>query len=193
MGDPRPPGASPLTSRHRTARSARMGSSHGCPRMRMSSCTGMTHEASGARLSMFMHTTNHFSVGGCPSYDARPAPSRGASSRFPQERHVGTSPNLEAYDPDLWVDEQAFLDRPGQRDIQTDLFDDYRTNVQVIRLGRRGCGRTSPRCLCSGATTIRRSSRPKLRHTCTTYPVLSCTCWMLDTSPWTSVPMRSPI
>ena len=44
-------------------------------------------------------------------------------------RHVGVSPHPERYDPDLWTDEQAFLDRPGQRDIQTDLFFDYRTNV----------------------------------------------------------------
>lgn len=44
-------------------------------------------------------------------------------------RHVGGSPHPERYDPDLWTDEQAFLDRPGQRDIQTDLFFDYRTNV----------------------------------------------------------------
>lgn len=44
-------------------------------------------------------------------------------------RHVGTSPHPECYDPDLWTDELAFLDRPGQRDIQTDLFYDYRTNV----------------------------------------------------------------
>lgn len=44
-------------------------------------------------------------------------------------RHVGGSPHPERYDPDLWTDEQAFLDRPGQRDIQTDLFFDYQTNV----------------------------------------------------------------
>ncbi|SEH70738.1 Pimeloyl-ACP methyl ester carboxylesterase [Mycolicibacterium rutilum] len=44
-------------------------------------------------------------------------------------RHVGHSPDAERYDPDLWTDELAFLDRPGQRDIQTDLFYDYRTNV----------------------------------------------------------------
>lgn len=44
-------------------------------------------------------------------------------------RHVGRSPAPERYDPDLWTDELAFLDRPGQRDIQTDLFYDYRTNV----------------------------------------------------------------
>jgi pimeloyl-ACP methyl ester carboxylesterase len=35
-------------------------------------------------------------------------------------RHVGKSPRPEAYDPDLWTDELAFLERPGQADIQTD-------------------------------------------------------------------------
>jgi pimeloyl-ACP methyl ester carboxylesterase len=44
-------------------------------------------------------------------------------------RHVGKSPDPDRYDPDLWIDELAFLNRPGQRDIQTDLFYDYRTNV----------------------------------------------------------------
>lgn len=44
-------------------------------------------------------------------------------------RHVGTSPTPERYDPDLWTDELAFLQRPGQADIQTDLFFDYQTNV----------------------------------------------------------------
>lgn len=44
-------------------------------------------------------------------------------------RHVGTSPTPERYNPDLWTDELAFLQRPGQPDIQTELFFDYRTNV----------------------------------------------------------------
>jgi pimeloyl-ACP methyl ester carboxylesterase len=44
-------------------------------------------------------------------------------------RHVGTSPAPENYDPDHWTDELAFLHRPGQADIQTDLFFDYQTNV----------------------------------------------------------------
>jgi pimeloyl-ACP methyl ester carboxylesterase len=46
-----------------------------------------------------------------------------------RQRHVGTSPNVWRYDPDLWTDEFAFLSRPGQADIQMDLFYDYRTNV----------------------------------------------------------------
>src|SRR5258706_5755349 len=44
-------------------------------------------------------------------------------------RHVGNDPNLERYAPDLWTDEFAFLSQPGQVDIQSDLFYDYRTNV----------------------------------------------------------------
>jgi pimeloyl-ACP methyl ester carboxylesterase len=46
-------------------------------------------------------------------------------------RHVGNDPNPERYDPDLWTDEFAFLSLPGQGDIQSDLFYDYRTNVQA--------------------------------------------------------------
>jgi pimeloyl-ACP methyl ester carboxylesterase len=34
-------------------------------------------------------------------------------------------------DPDNWGHDQALLDRPGQKDIQLDLFYDYRTNVQL--------------------------------------------------------------
>jgi pimeloyl-ACP methyl ester carboxylesterase len=46
-------------------------------------------------------------------------------------RHVGTDPNVERYDPDLWTDEFAFLNQPGQAEIQSDLFYDYRTNVEA--------------------------------------------------------------
>jgi pimeloyl-ACP methyl ester carboxylesterase len=46
-----------------------------------------------------------------------------------RSRHVGADPNVERYDPDLWTDEFSFLSRPGQAEIQSDLFYDYRTNV----------------------------------------------------------------
>jgi len=45
-------------------------------------------------------------------------------------RHVGSDPHPERYDPDLWTDEFYFLNQPGQADIQSDLFYDYRTNVE---------------------------------------------------------------
>jgi pimeloyl-ACP methyl ester carboxylesterase len=47
-----------------------------------------------------------------------------------KQRHVGASPHPERYDPDLWTDEYAFLNRPGQAAIQSDLFYDYRANVE---------------------------------------------------------------
>lgn len=46
-----------------------------------------------------------------------------------RQRHVGSNPNPDTLDPDRWTDEFAFLSRPGQADIQTELFYDYRTNV----------------------------------------------------------------
>ena len=36
-----------------------------------------------------------------------------------------------ASDPDNWVHDQALLDRPGNRDIQLDLFHDYGSNVPL--------------------------------------------------------------
>lgn len=44
-------------------------------------------------------------------------------------RHVNGSPHPERYNPDLWNDEFAFLARPGEADIQSDLFYDYRNNI----------------------------------------------------------------
>jgi pimeloyl-ACP methyl ester carboxylesterase len=46
-------------------------------------------------------------------------------------RHVGSDPIAERYDPDLWTDEFAFLSQPVQAHIQSDLFYDYRTNVEA--------------------------------------------------------------
>ena len=48
-----------------------------------------------------------------------------------RSRHVGDDPNVERHDPDLWTDEFYFLNRPGQVDIQSDLFYDYRMNVEA--------------------------------------------------------------
>jgi pimeloyl-ACP methyl ester carboxylesterase len=45
-------------------------------------------------------------------------------------RHVGDDPNVERYDPDLWTEEFHFLSQPAQAEIQSDLFYDYRTNVE---------------------------------------------------------------
>jgi len=47
-----------------------------------------------------------------------------------KKRHVGTSPDVSLYNPDLWVDECYFLNQPGQAAIQLDLFYDYQNNVK---------------------------------------------------------------
>jgi len=52
-------------------------------------------------------------------------------------RHIGTTPHPDRYDPDAWVDEYAFLCRPGQDDIQAELFLDYRTNVASYPLWQK--------------------------------------------------------
>jgi pimeloyl-ACP methyl ester carboxylesterase len=62
-------------------------------------------------------------------------------------RHVGNDPNVERYDPDLWTDEFAFLNQPGQADIQSDLFYDYRTNVEAYPNWQAWMRKRQPRLL----------------------------------------------
>jgi pimeloyl-ACP methyl ester carboxylesterase len=62
-------------------------------------------------------------------------------------RHVGDDPKTELYDPDLWTDEYAFLNSPGQAQIQTDLFYDYRTNVDGYPHWQAWLQKTQPRLL----------------------------------------------
>jgi pimeloyl-ACP methyl ester carboxylesterase len=54
-----------------------------------------------------------------------------------RQRHIGTSPHPDRYDPDSWTDEYAFLTRPGQADIQARLFLDYRSNVASYPLWQK--------------------------------------------------------
>ena len=46
-----------------------------------------------------------------------------------ERRHTLGTSRPDRYDPDTWTDEFAHLSRPGQRDIQTALLYDYRTNI----------------------------------------------------------------
>src|SRR6266853_1116 len=62
-------------------------------------------------------------------------------------RHVGNDPNLERYDPDLWTDEFYFLNQPGQAEIQSDLFYDYRTNVNSYPKWQAWLRENQPRLL----------------------------------------------
>jgi pimeloyl-ACP methyl ester carboxylesterase len=44
-------------------------------------------------------------------------------------RHAGGSPNPERYNPEIWLEEFAFMSRPGEPEILEPLLYDYRTNV----------------------------------------------------------------
>jgi pimeloyl-ACP methyl ester carboxylesterase len=62
-------------------------------------------------------------------------------------RHVGDDPNVELYDPDLWTGEYAFLNSPNQAQIQSDLFYDYRTNVEAYPKWQAWMQRAQPKLL----------------------------------------------
>ena len=62
-------------------------------------------------------------------------------------RHVGHDPNAERYNPDLWTDEFYFLNQPGQGDVQSDLFYDYRTNVDAYPKWQAWLREKQPRLL----------------------------------------------
>ena len=62
-------------------------------------------------------------------------------------RHIGDDPKVELYDPDLWSDEYAFLTAPGQAQIQSDLFFDYRTNVESYAKWQAWMQETQPKLL----------------------------------------------
>ena len=62
-------------------------------------------------------------------------------------RHLGNDPKIELYNPDLWTDEFAFLSQPGQAEIQSDLFYDYRTNVDAYPKWQQWLRKTQPRLL----------------------------------------------
>lgn len=62
-------------------------------------------------------------------------------------RHLGNDPDVDRYDPDLWTDELAFLHMPGQADIQTELFYDYRTNVDAYPRWQAWMRERQPRLL----------------------------------------------
>ena len=62
-------------------------------------------------------------------------------------RHIGGRANPERFNPDLWMDEIAFLKRPGTEAIQLDLIYDYQTNVKAYPLWQAYLRERRPRTL----------------------------------------------
>lgn len=79
-----------------------------------------------------------------PSHELENLKANFTSFDATRQRHIGSSPHPERYDPDSWIDEHAFLSRPGQADIQTTLFFDYRTNVASYPLWQKWLRETEP-------------------------------------------------
>lgn len=46
-----------------------------------------------------------------------------------KQRHIAGTSHPERYNPDGWTDEFVHLSKPGQREIQSELLYDYRTNI----------------------------------------------------------------
>jgi pimeloyl-ACP methyl ester carboxylesterase len=62
-------------------------------------------------------------------------------------RHVNGSSHPERYNPDMWKDEAAFLARPGEPDIQSDLFYDFRNNLAAFPQWQDWLRKRQPRTL----------------------------------------------
>ncbi|MEO6909406.1 MAG: alpha/beta fold hydrolase [Edaphobacter sp.] len=58
-----------------------------------------------------------------------------------------TIQTLNAIDPDLWTDEYAFLNAPGQAQNQSDLFHDYQSNVAAYPKWQAWMQKKQPRLL----------------------------------------------
>ncbi|WP_426240164.1 alpha/beta fold hydrolase [Pararhizobium sp. DWP1-1-3] len=59
------------------------------------------------------------------------------SLELTRARHLGSDPDVEAYNPDLWMDEFAYLNRPGQAEIQSELIYDYQNNIASYPLWQK--------------------------------------------------------
>ena len=107
-------------------------------------------------------------------------------------RHIGNDPNVERYDPDLWTDEFAFLTQPGQAEIQSDLFYDYRTNVDAYPKWQAWMREKQPRLLVIWGKydlSFDLASRNAIARTCRT---LKFTFSTPVISHWTPPRTRSP-
>jgi pimeloyl-ACP methyl ester carboxylesterase len=60
---------------------------------------------------------------------------------------VNGSSHPERYNPDMWKDEAAFLARPGEADIQSDLFYDFRNNLAAFPQWQDWLRKQQPRTL----------------------------------------------
>jgi pimeloyl-ACP methyl ester carboxylesterase len=107
-------------------------------------------------------------------------------------RQVGHDPNPDKYDPDLWTDEYAFLNTPGQLALQSDLFYDYRTNVAAYPTWQAWMRETQPRLLVIWGKYDPRSTPRSRTPIAGMSQLLTFTFSTPATSHWTRPRTRSP-
>jgi pimeloyl-ACP methyl ester carboxylesterase len=107
-------------------------------------------------------------------------------------RHVGNDPNMQRYDPDLWTDEFYFLNQPGQADIQSDLFYDYRTNVDSYPKWQAWMREKQPRLLVIWGKYDLSLTLANLSGTGRMFRMPKFTFSMPVISHWTRLQMRLP-
>jgi pimeloyl-ACP methyl ester carboxylesterase len=84
-----------------------------------------------------------------------------------EQRHIAGTSHPERYNPDTWTDEFAHLSKPGQREIQSALLYDYRTNVAAYPKWQEwlrahqpptlvAWGANDPSFIAAGATAFKR-------------------------------------
>lgn len=84
-----------------------------------------------------------------------------------EQRHIAGTSHPERYNPDTWTDEFAHLSKPGQREIQSALLYDYRTNIAAYPKWQEwlrarqpptlvAWGANDPSFIAAGATAFKR-------------------------------------
>ncbi len=93
--------------------------------------------------------------------------------------------------PDTWTMDQALLDRPGNVEIQLDLFYDYRTNIPLYPQWQAYFREHKPATRSYGARTTPSSWQPVPPLTNATFRMWTSISLIPDTSPWRRTATRS--
>jgi pimeloyl-ACP methyl ester carboxylesterase len=93
--------------------------------------------------------------------------------------------------PDNWNMDLHFLERPGARKVQLDLFYDYRTNVALYPQWQAFLRERQPKTLILWEKMTFSSRLKAVGPTCETSRKPSCTCSTAGTSPWRTLLRKS--
>ncbi len=100
---------------------------------------------------------------------------------------------VERHDPDLWSDEFYFLNRPGQAEIQSDLFYDYRTNVDSYPKWQEWMREKQPRLLVIWGNMKRLLTPASRNGIAGMFRMPKSMSLTAGISRWTQLQMKSPL